>query len=87
LQPRAPIVNRRPYRVFHNQKDTMEALILQLLKNQVIRSSVSPYSSPAILVKKKDGTWRLCINYRKLNQLTVKNKYPILVIKDLLDEL
>jgi len=83
----AEIVNSRPYRLSHGQKDTMESLILQLLKNQVIRPSVSPYSSPAILVKKKDGTWRLCIDYRKLNKLTVKNKYPIPVIEDLLDEL
>jgi hypothetical protein len=80
-------VNTRPYRLSHSQKDTMEALILQLLKKQVIRPSVSPYSSPTILVKKKDGTWRLCIDYRKLNKLTVKNKFPIPVIEDLLDEL
>jgi hypothetical protein len=65
----------------------MEALILELLKNKPIQPSVSPYSSPAILVKKKDGTWRLCIDYRKLNKITVKNKYPIHVIEDLLDEL
>jgi hypothetical protein len=70
-----------------NQKDTMESLILQLLQNKVIRPSVSPYSSPANLVKKKDGSWRLCIDYRKLNKLTVKNKYPISIIDDLLDEL
>jgi hypothetical protein len=68
-------------------KDTMEALILHLLQNQVIRPSVSPFSSPAILVKKNDGTWRLCIDYRKLNKITIKNKYPIPVIEDLLDEL
>jgi hypothetical protein len=80
-------VNTRPYRLSHSQKDTMEALILQLLKKQVIRPSVSPYSSPTILVKKKDGMWRLCIDYRKLNKLTIKNKFPIPVIEDLLDEL
>jgi hypothetical protein len=87
LQPGAPIVNSRPYRLSHKQKDTMEELVHNLLKNQIIRPSVSPYSSLAILVKKKDGTWRLCIDYRKLNQLTVKNKFPIPVIEDLLDEL
>jgi hypothetical protein len=87
LQPRAETVNTRPYRLSYSQKDTMEALILQLVKNQVIRRGMSPYSSPAILVKKKDGTWRLCIDYRKLNKLTVKNKFPIPIIEDLLDEL
>jgi hypothetical protein len=80
-------VNTRPYRLSFKQKDTMEALILQLLQNNVIRPSVSSYSSPTILVKKKDGNWRLCIDYRKLNKMTIKNKYPIPIIEDLLDEL
>jgi hypothetical protein len=87
LQNEFEIVNTRPYRLSFKKKDTLESLIMQLLHNQVIRPSVSPYSSPAILVKKKDGTWRLCIDYRKLNTITVKNKYPIPVIEDLLDEL
>jgi hypothetical protein len=56
LQPGADIVNTRTYRLSHSQKDTLEALILQLLKNQMTRPSMSPYSSPAILVKKKYGT-------------------------------
>jgi hypothetical protein len=87
LQPHDAIVNSRPYRLSFNQNDTMGSLILQLFKNKVIRPSVSPYSSPTILVKKKDDSWRLCIDYRKLNKLTVKNKYPIPIIEDLLDEL
>jgi hypothetical protein len=86
LQPDAQIVNTRSYRLSHHQKDTMGTLILQLLKNQVIRPSVSPYSSPAILVKKKDGTWRLCIDHRKLNKFIVKNKFLIPVVEDLLEE-
>jgi hypothetical protein len=77
----------RPYRVPHKQKDEMEAQIKQLLANKVIQPSQSPYASPAILVRKKDKTWRLCVDYRKLNALTIKNKYPIPVIEDLLDEL
>lgn len=64
LVPNSKPINIRPYRLPHNKKDAMEELVEQLLKTQTIRPSVSPYSSPAILVKKKDGTWRLCIHYR-----------------------
>lgn len=80
-------VNQRQYRLPHHKKNAKEALIKQLLEAQMIRPSVSPYSSPVILVKKKDGTWRLCVDYRKLNSNTIKNKYLILIIEDLLDEL
>ena len=83
----AKFINRRPYRLPHHQKDAMEDLIKQLLQANMIRPSVSPYSSPVILVKTKDGSWRLCVDYRLLNANTVKNKYPIPIIEDLLDEL
>jgi hypothetical protein len=79
--------NIRPYRMPHKQKDLVEELIRNLLSKCEIRPSTSPFSSPAILVRKKDKTWRLCVDYRQLNALTIKNKYPIPVIEDLLDEL
>lgn len=87
LVPDAKIVNQRSYRLPHHQKDAMEKIIAQLIAQQVIRNSVSPFSSPALLVKKKDYTWRLVNDFRKLNAQTIKNKYPIPVIEDLLDEL
>lgn len=81
------IVNQRAYRLPYHQKNAMEEMVKQLLQAKMIRPSTSPYSSPVILVKKKDGTWRLCVDYRKLNSNTIKNKYPIPIIEDLLDEL
>ena len=79
--------NVRPYRMPHKQKNIVEELVNKMLQNAEIRPSTSPYSSPAILVRKKDKSWRLCVDYRQLNAITVKNKYPIPVIEDLLDEL
>lgn len=52
-----------------------------------IQTSTSPYSSPVLLVRKKTGDWRLCVDFRRLNALTIKNKYPLPIIEELLEEL
>jgi len=77
----------RPYRYNSAQKDEIERQVQQLLANGWIRESNSAYASPVLLVKKKTGDWRLCVDYRKLNALTVKHKYTLPMIDELLDEL
>ena len=59
----------------------------ELLEKGFIRLSVSPWGAPVLFVKKKDGTLPLCVDYRQLNKMTVKNKYPLPRIDDLFDQL
>ena len=87
LKDEKQVVNLRPYRFSFFQKLEIEKIVDELLKNSFISPSSSPYSSPILLVKKKDNTWRMCVDFRRLNDNTVKNKFPIPVIDDLLDEL
>lgn len=79
--------NMRPYRYSIIQKDIVDKLVEEMLNQGIIRYSNSPYASPVVLVNKKDGSWRLCVDYRRLNQQTVKDRFPIPLIEHLMDEL
>lgn len=87
LIPGAIPVNTKPYRYSPFHKTEIEKQVQQLLETGLITCSVSPFASPVLLVQKKDGTWRLCVDYRKLNTLTIKNRFPMPLVEEILDEL
>ncbi|WVZ81777.1 hypothetical protein U9M48_029119 [Paspalum notatum var. saurae] len=82
----APIA-KAPYRMSGKEYDELKKQLDELLEKGFIRDSVSPWGAPVLFVKKKDGTMRMCIDYRDLNAVTIKNKYPLPRIDDLLDRL
>ena len=87
LTPGAPLPNGLVYHRSLLENEEIKRQIQELLHKGHIRPSSSPCGSPIVLVQKKDGTWRLCIDYRTLNKITVCNRYPIPRIDDLLDQL
>jgi hypothetical protein len=80
-------VSMAPYRMSATELNELKKQIEELLEKRFIRPSVSPWGAPVLLVKKKDGSMRLCVDYRQLNKVTIKNKYPLSRIDDLMDQL
>ncbi|GJZ71767.1 putative reverse transcriptase domain-containing protein [Tanacetum coccineum] len=87
LIPRAALVARAPYRLAPSKMQKLSNQLQELADRGFIRPSTSPWGAPVLFVKKKDGSFRMCIDYRELNKLTVKNHYPLPRIDDLFDQL
>ncbi|UYV81129.1 hypothetical protein LAZ67_20000122 [Cordylochernes scorpioides] len=80
-------IKHKPYRVSAKEREIIKEQIDEMLRDSIIRPSSSPWSFPVILVKKRDGKYRFCVDYRKLNDVTVKDVYPIPRIDEVLDTL
>lgn len=87
LKPESTLLNSHPYRCPIAHREEIERITREMLNAGIIRTSTSPFVSPVLLVRKKDNSWRLVVDYRALNDLTIKNRFPILVIEELLSAL
>jgi hypothetical protein len=87
LKPGTELIYKTPFRMTTSELAKLKEHIKELLENGFIRPSSSPWAAPVIFVTKKDGTQRLCVDYRALNEITIKNMYPLPWIDDLLDQL
>jgi hypothetical protein len=87
LMPGAGPVAKSPYRMSSDELDELKKQLKKLLEQGFVRPSASPWGSPVLFVEKKDGTKTRCIDYRTLNSMTIKNKYLLPRIEDLLDRL
>jgi hypothetical protein len=87
LLPGIPPFSKRPYRMPVNELVELKRQITKLQAKGFIRPSSSPWGAPVLFVEKKDGTQRMCVDYRSLNEVTIKNKYPLPRIEDLFDQM
>nr|GEZ19398.1 hypothetical protein [Tanacetum cinerariifolium] len=87
LIPGALLVVKSPYRLAPSEMQELSNQLKELQEKGFIRPSYSPWGAPVLFVKKKDGALRMCIDYKELNKLTIKNRYPLLRIDDLFDHL
>jgi hypothetical protein len=87
LLPGTPPISKRPYRMPVNELVELMKQIAKLQSKGFIRPSSSPWGAPVLFVEKKDGTQRMCVDYRSLNEITIKNKYPLPRIEDLFDQM
>ena len=87
LLPGTAPIAKIPYRMSVSELEELKKQLKELLDKQFIHPSSSPWGAPMIFVEKKDGTQRMCVDYRALNEVTIKNKYPLPRIEDLFDQL
>ncbi|MCO5551476.1 hypothetical protein L7F22_004980 [Adiantum nelumboides] len=87
LIPGSSPPNKPPYRVSQAQQEEIMRQVNELVEKGMVRPSSSPFCSPVLLVHKKDGTYRMCVDYRALNKITIKNRFPVPRIEDLFDKL
>jgi hypothetical protein len=87
LKPRTEPIARNPYRMSMPKLQELKMQLKELLDLGLIRPSVSPWGAPFIFVRNKDGSWRICIDYRQFNKATIKNQYPFPIIDDLFDQM
>ena len=87
LTPGSHPISKAPYRMAPAELEELKKQLEELIEKGFVRPSISPWGAPVLFVKKKDGSMRLCVDYRELNKVTIKNKYPLPRIEDLFDQL
>jgi len=87
LVPGTTLISKAPNRMAPAELAELKTQFQELLDKGLIQPTVSPWGAPVLFLKKEDGSLRLCVNYRELNLVTVRNMYPLLRIDDLFDQL